>query len=123
MEEILALLQDPVDMKTGRQINPDFSVSPIRDTGFRHAGGPLPTYNPPVRHDDRVTLPDYIHADDIKDLGPAFIRGEKVNAVRLISVNVTSHNAREAKYLDESIAARRKREAKENSDASKKLAA
>lgn len=104
--------QDPVDTKAGRFVEPDNSVRPTRDTGFRAKPSVPVVYNPPVRQGNVVALPEYIHADDIKDLGPAFIRGEKVNAVRLISVNVTSHTAREAKYLDESIAARRKREAK-----------
>jgi hypothetical protein len=104
--------QDPVDMKTGRFVEPDKSVRPTRDTGFRAKPSVPFVYNPPVRQGNLVALPGYIHADDIKDLGPAFIRGEKANAVRLISVNVTSHNAREAKYLDESITARRKRDQK-----------
>jgi hypothetical protein len=113
-------LQNPADTKTGRHVNGDKSVSPTRDTGFRMpADTPKFTYNPPTRQGNSVMLPEYIHQDDVIDLGPAFIRGEKVNAVRLISVNTESHAAREAKYLDESITARRKREAKENSDASK----
>ena len=111
--------QDPVDTKAGRFVEPDKSVRPTRDTGFRAKPSVPFVYNPPVRQGNQVALPDYVHQDDVIDLGPAFIRGEKVNAVRLISVNVTSHNAREAKYLDESITARREREAKENSDASK----
>ena len=101
-------LQDPADTKTGRHVNGDQSVSPTRDTGFRMpAGTPTFTYNPPARKTDLVAPPDYLHADDIIDEGPAIIRGEKVNAVRLISVNTESHAAREAKYLDESITARR----------------
>jgi hypothetical protein len=112
-------LQDPADTKTGRHVNGDRSVSPTRDTGFRMpAGTPTFTYNPPAKGSNAVMLPDYIHADDIIDEGPAIIRGEKVNAVRLISVNLEGHVAREQKYLDESIQARRKREKKEN-DASK----
>lgn len=113
-------LQDPADTKTGRHVNGDRSVSPIRDTGLRMpAGTPTFTYNPPARQRDAVALPEYIHQDDVVDLGPAVIRGEKVNAVRLISHNSMSHAAREAKYLNESITARRKREAKENDDAAK----
>ena len=111
--------QDPADTKAGRFVEPDKSVRPTRDTGFRMTPTAPFVYNPPVRQGNVVALPEYIHQNDVIDLGPAFIRGEKVNAVRLISVNVESHNAREAKYLDESIAARRKREAKENSNASK----
>ena len=114
-------LQDPTDTKTGRHVNGDKSLSPTRDTGFRMpAGTATLTYNPPVRKTDSVALSDYVHQDDVIDLGPAFIRGERVNAVRLIFVNAESHAAREAKYLNESITARRKREAKENSDAANK---
>ncbi len=104
--------QDPADTNAGRFVEPDKSVRPTRDTGFRAKPSMPVVYNPPVRQGNQVALPDYIHQDDVIDLGPAFIRGEKVNAVRLISVNIMSHAAREAKYLDESIAARRKREAK-----------
>lgn len=96
-------LKDPIDWKTGRHINPDASVSPVRDTGFRAKPSVPFVYNPPVRQESRVILADYIHQDDVIDEGPASIRGEKVNAVRLISVNVASAAAREAKYLRESI--------------------
>jgi hypothetical protein len=106
-------LQDPADTKTGRHVNGDKSVSPIRDTGVRMpVGTPLFMYNPPVKGPNAIVLPDYIHAGDIIDEGPAIIRGEKVNAVRLISVNMDGHAAREVKYLNESITAHRKREAK-----------
>lgn len=111
--------QDPVDTKAGRFVEPDKSVRPTRDTGFRAKPSVPFVYNPPVRQGNLVALPGYIHADDIKDLGPAIIRGERINAVRLISVNTESHATREAKYLSESIAARRKREQKENDDAAK----
>ncbi len=108
-------LQDPADMKTGRHVNPDHSVSPIRDTGFRMKPTIPVIYNPPVRQESVVALPaGYVHQDDVIYEGPAIIRRELINAVRLISVNTESHAAREAKYLSESIAARRKREAKEN---------
>lgn len=114
------LPQTSADIKTGRFVEPDKSVRPLNDTGFRMATKiPTKPYNPPVKGIDAVMLPEYIHADDVIDKGPAFIRGEKLNAVRLISFNRESHEAREAKYLAESITARRKREAKENSDASK----
>ena len=111
--------QTSADTKAGRFVEPDKSVRPISDTGFRAKPTAPFVYNPPVRRGDHVALPEYVHQDDVIDLGKAVIRGEYVNAVRLISVNIESYDAREAKYLDESITARRKREAKENSDASK----
>lgn len=104
-------LQDRADTKTGRHVNPDMSVSPTRDTGFRMpAVIPQVTYTPPVRPANRIERPDYVHAYDIIDEGPAFIRGEKINAVRLISINLKSHTAREDKYLGESIIARIRKE-------------
>lgn len=113
-------ISTPEDWKTGRVVWPDKSVSPNRDTGFRMATKiPTVVVRQPDPVNRRESLLDYIHVADIIDEGPAYIRGERVNAVRLISVNVEQARARELSYIHESIAARRKREQKENDDASK----
>ena len=98
---------------------PDGSIMPLKDTGFRATKIPPVAYVAPAPRQRTVFEPDYVHVDDIIDLGPASIRGEKINAVRCIGINLEQAEARELSYVHESIMLRKKREQKENEDASK----
>jgi hypothetical protein len=57
------------------------------------------------------------HMSEVTDLGPAIIRGQLVDAVRVVSIDYEAAAARNLGYIRASIALRRAREEKENREA------
>lgn len=107
------------EAKFGRVVTFD-GIRPVRDTGFRMA--PQPPSEPYVRKDyptDPYLFVDVIHADDMKDVGPGLLNGQPLNAVRLYEIDYAAVEARQNADITQNISARKKREEKENDDASK----
>ena len=50
------------------------------------------------------------HNSEVSDLGPAVIRGQLVNAVRVVAIDYDAVASRNLGYIRENIAARKKRE-------------
>lgn len=50
------------------------------------------------------------HNSEVSDLGPAVIRGQRVNAVRVVAIDYDAVASRNLGYIRENIAARKKRE-------------
>ena len=59
---------------------------------------------------------DYFHNDDVKVLGPATIRGQELDRIKLVTFDKDKVVARNIGYIRESIALRKAREEKENQD-------
>lgn len=111
--------QNNIEFKYGRFIENDGSVRPTRDTGLRVPATKLPfTYVAPPRRATEIPVLE-IHIDDMRDLGPAVIRWDKLNAVRAYEIDESRVEARTLGYTRENIEARVRREEKENVDASK----
>jgi hypothetical protein len=60
---------------------------------------------------------DQVHNDELSDVGPAIIRGQIIDAVRLYHIDYEKLEARNIGYIRENIAVRKKREERENRDA------
>lgn len=54
---------------------------------------------------------DQLHNDELIDIGPATIRGQILNAVRLYRIDYEKLEARNVGYIRESIRLRKEREA------------
>lgn len=54
---------------------------------------------------------DQVHNDELTDIGPASIRGQILNAVRLYTINYEKLEQRNIGYIRENIERRKKREA------------
>jgi hypothetical protein len=63
----------------------------------------MPLYNP-------ILDGSQYHNSDVTDQGPAFIRGQQLNAVRNVYIDYEAAAARNLGYIRENIAARKKRE-------------
>ena len=53
----------------------------------------------------------YFHSDDITIVGPAKIRGQVIDAVNLVSIDLEAAAQRNIGYIRENIAARKARDA------------
>ena len=57
---------------------------------------------------------DQVHNDELVEIGPASIRGQMLDAVKLFSIDYEKLEARNTGYIRENIARRKAREGKEN---------
>ena len=58
------------------------------------------------------------HTSEVTDLGPAVIRGQVIDAVRVVTIDYEAAAARNIGYIRESIAMSKKQSEKENREAS-----
>jgi hypothetical protein len=81
--------QTNADIVSGRYVEPDKSVRPSRDTGFRMATPILtkPYENPNIKAFRDVPLVETIHNDDMTDIGPGTLNGLPLDSVRLYNIN------------------------------------
>lgn len=82
------------EFKFGRVIDEDKSVRPSRDTGFRMAAT-TPTA-PYVRPTPRQYPPliDFLHNDDMEDIGQGTLNGQPLDRIRAYRVNYDKATAR-----------------------------
>lgn len=102
--------QDPADDGAfGRVVTSD-GVMPTRDTGFRMTPQPAFHYVPGPRVEQELFQDDFMHNDDVTDVGPATLRGQALDAVRAIRIEREKVISRQLQQLRADIARREKSE-------------
>lgn len=109
---MMPLRQDPSDDGAFGRVVTEDGIAPIRDTGFRMTPQPVHSYVPGPRVETNLYQDDFMHVDDVKDIGQATIRGQALDAVRVIRIDREKVIARQLAALRDSIEHRKKRERK-----------
>lgn len=81
--------QAAADVVASRFVEPDKSVRPLQDTGFRFPWrhGLKPYRNPEIKTYRDTPYIDCVHWDDMTDIGQGTLNGQPLDSVRTYTIN------------------------------------